>query len=140
MTFLISDPELIQNRRISELPQSAIDFFGSEVCLFSGVDEMRDDARLRHHLCTEYVFDFVRRISLARPALRARRLATIWPDSSADASTALRVFQASRAEITMTALAKSPVTRSTSLVRYRMTGSFRHMLSDPRSPCLIKSI
>ena len=50
MTLFISDPKLIQNRRIGQLPQSAIDFFGSEVCLFCGVDEMRDDARLRHHL------------------------------------------------------------------------------------------
>ena len=50
MTLLISDPELIQNRRISELPQSAIDFFRSEVRFFCSVDEMRDDARLRHHL------------------------------------------------------------------------------------------
>ena len=50
MALFVSDPELIQNRRISQLPQSAIDFFGSEVCFFRGVDEMRDDARLRHHL------------------------------------------------------------------------------------------
>jgi hypothetical protein len=56
-------------------------------------------------------------ISLARPALRARRLATILPESSAEASSALRVFHASSAEMIMTALASSPVTSSTSLVR-----------------------
>ena len=41
MTLFISDPKLIQHCRISQLPQSAIDFFGSEVCFFCGVDEMR---------------------------------------------------------------------------------------------------
>ena len=62
MTFLIGDPELIKNGRISELPQSAVDFFRSEVRFFRGVDEMRDDARLRHHLCAEHLFDLVRNL------------------------------------------------------------------------------
>ena len=62
VALLISDPELIEYGGVGQLAQSTIDLIGSEVRLLCSINEMRDDARLGHHLRAEHFLNFVRNL------------------------------------------------------------------------------
>ena len=57
VALLVGDPELIERRGQGELPQPPVDLVRAHAGLLGGVDEMRKDTRLGHHLIAEHQFD-----------------------------------------------------------------------------------
>ena len=56
MPLLVGDPKLIEHRGVGDLAQAPIELVGREASLLRGIDEMGDDARLRHHMGAEHLF------------------------------------------------------------------------------------